>query len=242
MPAYAQADSIAADMTRLHTALAGIARRFEIILVVDGRIDDTAERAEALGFDELTVHVIEQNRGKGNALRTGFELVTGDIAGYLDAGMDIDPGAIAFAAKIVADGEADIAIGSKRHKDSRVRYPLRRRVYSFGYQTMIKFMFDLEVHDTQVGLKFMRRDLAQGLFKDLTIDGFSIDIELLALAVRRGFDRIVECPVAIDLIFTSSIRTSTVRQMLADTIRVFWRMRVLDVYPAHPTRGDLEYD
>ena len=242
MPAYAQADSIAADLARMRTALARIARQFEIILIVDGRIDDTAERAEALGFDELTVHVIEQNCGKGNALRTGFQLVTGDIAGYLDAGMDIDPAAITFAAGIVASGEADVAIGSKRHKDSQVRYPLRRRVYSFGYQTMIKFMFDLEVHDTQVGLKFMRRNLAQSLFKDLTIDGFSVDIELLALAVRRGFDRIVECPVSIDLAFTSSIRTSTIRQMLADTIRVFWRMRVLDVYPAHPTRGDFEHD
>ncbi len=242
MPAYAQADSIATDMARIRSALAGIARQFEIILVIDGRIDDTAERAEALEIDELTVHVIEQNRGKGNALRTGFQLVTGDIAGYLDAGMDIDPEAIAHCASIIARGDADIAVGSKRHKESRVRYPLRRRVYSFGYQTMIKFMFDLEVHDTQVGLKFMRRDLAQSLFKDLTIDGFSIDIELLALAVRRGFDRIVECPVSIDLIFTSSIRTSTVKQMLADTIRVFWRMRVLDVYPAHPTRGDLEHD
>ena len=194
-----------------------------------------------LGFDELSVHVIEQNRGKGNALRAGFQQITGDIAGYLDAGMDIGPDAVAIAAGIIDRGEADIAIGSKRHQDSSVRYPFRRRLYSFGYQSLIKFMFDLEVHDTQVGLKFMRADLARSLFQDLTVDGFSIDIELLALAVRRGFDRIVECPVSIDLAFASSIRTNTVKQMLADTIRVFWRMRVLDVYPAHPTRGDLEH-
>ena len=239
VPAYGQEKTIAADLTRIRSTLSGFADHFEIVLVVDGRVDETAAVASALDFEELTVHLIENNRGKGNALRAGFRMVSGDIVGYLDAGMDIDPAAIAVASNLVENGGADIAIGSKRHVDSEVIYPLRRRIYSFGYQSLVKMMFDLEAHDTQVGLKFMRRELAQSLFADLKVDGFSIDIELLALAVRRGFDRIVECPVGINLDFPSSVTASTVRHMLLDTIRGFWRMRVLDLYPGHPTRGDL---
>lgn len=239
VPAYGQENTIAVDLTRIRSTLSNIVDNFEIILVVDGRIDETAKIAIDLNFDELIVHLIEKNLGKGNALRTGFRMVSGDVVGYLDAGMDIDPAAVATASSLVEKGIADIAIGSKLHADSEVHYPLRRRIYSFGYQSLVKLMFDLEAHDTQVGLKFMRRELAQTLFADLKVDGFSIDIELLALAVRRGFDRIVECPVSINLDFPSSVKSSTVRNMLVDTLKVFWRMRVLDSYPGHPTRGDL---
>ena len=199
--AYRQEKTIATDLTRMRSTLSRFATHFEIVLVVDGRVDETAAVASELDFEELTVHLIENNQGKGNALRTGFRMVSGDIVGYLDAGMGIDPAAVAIASNLVENGEADIAIGSKRHADSEVIYPFRRRIYSFGYQTLVKVMFDLEAHDTQVGLKFMRRELAQSLFADLKLDGFSIDIELLALAVRRGFDRIVECPVGIHLDF-----------------------------------------
>ena len=81
------------------------------VIVVDGRsTDGTIEVAKALRPD---VKIVLQNRrGKGNAMACGFEAVTGDIVVMLDADGSADPREIARYVEALVGG-ADFAKGTR---------------------------------------------------------------------------------------------------------------------------------
>ncbi len=230
IPAFAQEGSIGPDLERIQATIERISHDYQIVVVVDGVVDKTAEIARAVAGPHTGVEIIEKNRGKGFAVRRGVSMTDGSVVGFIDAGGDIDLSAIETTASLVGDGLADIAIGSKRHSLSEVKYPLGRRIFSRGYQWLCRLLFGLSVRDTQVGIKFMSRAVADCVMPCLETDGFSFDVELLALAHRQGFVRLRECPVKIDLAFPSTIGGGTVVRMLLDTLRIFFRMRIRRSY------------
>jgi hypothetical protein len=154
----------------------------------------------------------------------------GEIVGFIDAGMDLDPRGIGvLVAQLLAHG-ADIVIGSKRHPASRVQYPPLRRLYSWGYQVLVRVLFGLRVKDTQVGLKLFRREVVARVLPLLLVKRFAFDIEFLAVAHALGFRRIEEGPVELTHRFNSTIHLGSVWNMLWDTAAVFYRLRLMRYY------------
>jgi len=94
---------------------------------------------------------------------------------------------------------ADAVIGSKRHPESKIEYPVVRKIMSWGYQQIIKGMFGLNVRDTQVGMKIYRRKLLEDVLPRLLVKQFAFDIEILAVSYHLGYTKIYEAPVQIDL-------------------------------------------
>ena len=231
VPAYRQATTIAEDLTQLTGILETLDGTYEVIVVVDGRIDDTGLRARSLNHPCIRVVEYERNSGKGYALRYGLLLAKGELVAFIDAGMDIDPHALLEAISVHRDFGSDIVIGSKRHPKSRVTYPLVRRLYSFAYQMLIKVLFNLNIKDTQVGIKLFRREVVDKVIPRLLTNGFAFDIEILAVASILGFVKIVEIPVKINHIkFLSTIRFYSVLELLWDTVAVWYRARILKYY------------
>jgi hypothetical protein len=113
---------------------------------------------------------------------------------------------------------------------SRVQYPLLRRFQSWCYQVLIRTLFRVLVRDTQTGLKMMRREVALRVLDVALVKRFAFDVELLALARRFGFSRIIEAPVAIDYQFSSTTNLRAVFAVLWDTAAVFYRMRLRHWY------------
>ena len=86
----------------------------EIILVDDGSTDGTRELlAEIEGQDDLKIHYHERNRGKGAAIRTGFEHATGDVVLVQDADLEYDPAHYAELIQPIVEGVADVVYGSR---------------------------------------------------------------------------------------------------------------------------------
>ena len=88
----------------------------------------------------------------------------------------------------------DFAIGSKRHPDSVVDYPRSRRIASWCYQQLNRVLFQLDVRDTQVGLKVFRREVAEKVVPVLLVKQFAFDLELLAVARRSATGASASCP------------------------------------------------
>lgn len=197
VPAYKQEKTIIKDIKALDKVLSAFSFEHEIIVVVDGFVDKTYALLQDLrpNIKDLKVLGYEDNRGKGSAIKLGVKEAKGDIIGFIDAGMDIDPSSIPALLSYMESKKADVIIGSKLHPESKVEYPVIRRILSWGYRNIVRLLFGLNVRDTQAGLKLFKRDVAKKTFAKAIIKDFAFDIEILVLAKSMGFNKIFEAPI-----------------------------------------------
>jgi glycosyltransferase involved in cell wall biosynthesis len=234
VPAYKQEKTIVKDIKALTKALSSFAFKHEIIVVVDGFVDKTFQKANKLKSNDVIVLGYEENKGKGFALKLGVEKAKGDLIGFIDAGMDLDPSEISIMLDIMEWNKADIVVGSKLHPESKVNYPLPRKILSWGYRTLTHLLFGFKVKDTQVGLKIFKRKVAKDVFAKIIVKKFAFDIEVLAVAHKLGYTKIFEAPVKLNFRGVSSITSKSfwkvIFWMLWDTAAVLYRLRILRYY------------
>lgn len=236
IPAYKQEKTIVKDVKNLDSVLSSLPFRYEIIVVVDGFSDKTFDllKHQTSDIKHLKVLGYEKNNGKGFAIKLGVEEAKGDVIGFIDAGMDLDPSEISIMLDIMDWNKADIVIGSKLHPESKVNYPFVRKILSWGYRTLTHLLFGFKVKDTQVGLKLFKRKVAKEVFSKIIVKRFAFDIEVLAVAYKLGYTRIYEAPIKLNFRGVSSITSSSfwrvIFWMLWDTAAVFYRLKVLKHY------------
>jgi glycosyltransferase involved in cell wall biosynthesis len=209
-----------------------LGRPSELIVVDDGSTDRSAALANAVGDPRVHVLRYEQNQGKGVAVTCGLAHARGRLVGWLDSDRDIDPEVIVRAARRFEETpDVDAVIGSKRHPDSQVQYPAIRRVYSAGFQLLVRLLFRVNVRDTQVGAKLFRREMLETVVPLLLIKRYAYDLELLAVGAEFGFDRIEEAPIRLDYRFAGSgITSEAVRWMFVDTLAIAYRIHLRHHY------------
>lgn len=230
VPYYNPGASLRSTVEHMVRVLAASGMTFEIITVSDGSTDGSPFTLE--GFPESVVRQVSlpTNTGKGHALRTGLGMGRGRYLGFIDADGDISPEFLASFVSVMQSEKPDIIIGSKRHPGSSVHYPPLRRLYSWGYQRLIQLLFHLNVKDTQVGIKLVDHAVIFEVLPLLRESRFALDLELLVLARRLGYTRIVEEPVRIKERFGSTISLKAVWLLLVDTIGLFVRYSVRREY------------
>src|SRR3989344_9370964 len=144
VPAYKQEKTIIKDITHLDKALQSLPCKYEIIVVVDGFVDNTYKKLGKIKSSRIKVLGYSENKGKGFAIKLGVEKAKGDTVGFIDAGMDLDPSEISLMLNIMDWKKADIVVGSKLHPDSIVNYPLGRKIISWGGRIIIRTLFKLK--------------------------------------------------------------------------------------------------
>jgi dolichol-phosphate mannosyltransferase len=139
----------------------------EIIIVDGASTDGTREALAALPPAEDLVLLLEDAaRGKGRAVRSGFERATGDIVMVQDADLELDPSEIPALLAPLLSGKARAVFGSR---------------------------FKGRLTDILTCYKVLRTDLARSLA--LECNGFDLDAEITCRLLRAG-ERIVEVPVS----------------------------------------------
>jgi len=128
LPCYRLGARIADNLRAVAALLAPIPH--ELVPVDDGSGDGTPaafdEVVRELGPDRVRPVVLPENRGKGEALREGFEHARGSHVLLLDGDLDLDPSFVWRFFEIMRERKADVVIGSKLHPESRIDYPWRR--------------------------------------------------------------------------------------------------------------------
>src|SRR5439155_23717959 len=163
VPVYNGGEDIVENVDVIRRVVAGglPGEEVELIVVSDGSIDGTSERLlESRAEKDIRVIHYDRNLGKGYAVKAGALASHGDWIALVDADLDLGPASIPAFLDVARREELDFAIGSKRHPDSVVQYPQSRRVASWCYQQLNRLLFQLDVKDTQVGLKVFSRRVA----------------------------------------------------------------------------------
>lgn len=234
VPAYKQEKTIVRDIGNLDDILSKLYIKYEILVVVDGNVDGTLQKAKSIKRNSVKVFSYEKNQGKGFAVKYGTLKAKGDVIGFIDAGMDIDPSEISLMLNLMEFNNADIVVGSKLHPQSKVNYPIPRKILSWGYRNFTHLLFGFDVKDTQVGLKIYTKKVAKDVFKRLLVKRFAFDIEFLAVAYLLGYRKIYESPIKLDFKGYSSISAfnfwKTIIRMMWDNLAVFYRLKILHYY------------
>ncbi len=224
LPAFNEGAAIASCIGETARALANV--EHEIIVVDDGSTDDTLAQARRAASSDSCIKVIsyQPNKGKGHALKQGFQHATGALVAFLDADRDLPPRQLLTLWRVMEDASADVVIGSKLHPESKLHYPRLRRFVTLGYYGLVHFLFGLPIHDTQTGIKLFRRQVLAQVFPHLEIEGFAFDLELLVGAHLFGYS-IAEAPVVLEFQSNDSRPLKvfgTGLNMAVDTLRVFY--------------------
>jgi glycosyltransferase involved in cell wall biosynthesis len=233
VPVYNGGDDIVDNVDLIRRAVAQQLGEpeIEVIVVSDGSIDGTAERLLESRVSGVRVIHYDRNLGKGYAVKAGALASRGEWVAMIDADLDLDPASVAEYLEVARGDNLDFAIGSKRHRESVVRYPRSRRIASWCYQQLNRVLFRLDVRDTQVGLKVFSRGVVDDVMPLLLVKRFAFDLELLAVASALGHDRIRELPVRLEYRFTgSALGSGAVMRALWDTAAIFYRLRLLRTY------------
>lgn len=231
LPAYNAAEYIEASIAEVLVTLESISRPFEVLVVCDGEVDATAERARRVTDPRVRVLSYPENHGKGYAICFGVSQAVGRLIGWLDADLDIDPEVIVAAVRRFEVSNIDAVVGSKRHPQSEVSYPLLRRGLSLGFQVLVRILFRITVRDTQVGAKVFRAEMLRIVAPLLLIKRYAFDLEVLAVGAEFGFERIEEVPIRLAYRFSGTgINTDAVRRMFIDTLAVAYRIRLRHWY------------
>jgi len=185
-----------ATVERLLRRVRDVPLWLEVIAVDDGSTDGTrgllAELEGSL-IDTLVLH--PRNRGKGAALRTGFERATGDVVVVQDADMEYDPHEFPLLLRPILEGKADAVYGSRflggPHRVLLFWHSVGNRVLTL----LSNMLTDVNLTDMETCYKMVRRELLESL--PLSADRFGIEPELTARLAQAGA-RIYELPISYD--------------------------------------------
>jgi len=204
---------------------------YEIIVVDDGSTDKTYEEVLRAGKGNRMIKVVKKkNGGKGSAIKYGFDHCSGDLVTFIDADLDLHPRQIPLFIKYMGRYDADVVIGSKRHPLSKVNYPFYRKVLSEAYQFITALLFDLNLTDTQAGLKLFKYEVLEEILPKVLCKKYAFDLELLVNAKHRGF-KIVEVPIELNWQRVGGrISLRDIGRIALDTAAIFYRLRILKYY------------
>jgi len=229
IPAFNENEKILDTIKECEISLTGIDH--EIIVVDDGSLDGTYEKVQEFTIGNNNVRIVNYgcNRGKGFALRYGFKQTQGNFVVFIDADMNIHPRQILTFIKEMERTGADVVVGSKRHPDSKINYPVNRKIFSEIYYRFVKILFGIQVKDTQVGLKLYKRKVLEDICPMVLVKKYAFDIEILANAYRLGYT-IRDAPIEINMNFESHINKKAIWHMFFDTLAIFYRMKIIHYY------------
>jgi glycosyltransferase involved in cell wall biosynthesis len=194
IPVRNEHDTVVQLIERVRAVDCGMPK--ELIVVDGASTDGTREALLALGEGPDLHFVFEERaRGKGRAVRTGFERATGDIVMVQDADLELDPSEIPSLLAPIAEGRTDVVFGSRFKGRGRGRTPLVGYAGNFGLTQAANILYGARLTDILTCYKVMRSHVARAL--ELQCNGFDLDAEITCRLLRDGYP-IVEVPVTYD--------------------------------------------
>ncbi|QDT71085.1 glycosyltransferase family 2 protein [Lacipirellula limnantheis] len=192
IPVFNERDTVVEIVRRVQAV--GIHQ--EIILVDDFSMDGTRQiLVELARGDDVRIMFHGYNRGKGAALRTGFQQASGDVVLVQDADLEYNPNDLPRLLAPIESGEADVVYGSRFLTNAAQD---KSRTHRFGNWVLTQasnLATGQRLTDMETCYKVFRREVLDAI--ELEQNRFGFEPEITAKISRLGY-RIVEVPIGYD--------------------------------------------
>ena len=223
IPCYNSSQALETNLPYLVDFCSSLNVETEIIVIDDGSFN-ADKIAEIAHLNGCSFFGYEQNKGKGSAVRYGVSKAIGDIIIFTDADVPFGGEAILKAIDYLSIKEYDLVIGDRGLEESVYfsKVSNERRFGSGAFTFFVGRFVTTGFSDTQCGFKAFRREIALDIFSKSRINGFSFDVELVYIALKRNYD-IKKIPVILRSQDGNSV--SVLKHgfgMLLDLFRIKW--------------------
>jgi glycosyltransferase involved in cell wall biosynthesis len=214
MPVYNEALSVAQSINCV------LANEWvgQLIVVDDGSEDKSLETVQQMARSDARITICRHtaNRGKGAALRTGFNHLTHEAVLIQDADLEYDPKDYYKLLFPIANNRADVVYGSRYlNRDAPASQPFIYRTANLWITYLSNLATGLALTDVETGYKCFRRRVIEEMV--LTENRFGIEIELTAQAAAMGY-HIEEVPIS----YTGRTKSQGKKIGLKDGLEAFF--------------------
>jgi dolichol-phosphate mannosyltransferase len=194
IPAWNEEDRLARTLEKHLPALEGHGTPFEVIVVVDGHGDRTADVARSYAARGVRVLEFPDKLGKGGAVLAGLREARYDYVGYLDADGPIPPSELARLTEALK--EFDCVVASRWIRGATIlrSEPLFNRTAGRAWNILTRSLLLIPLKDTQCGAKFFRRSVLTPALKMVALTNRAFDVDVLYHLRKRGV-QLKEVPV-----------------------------------------------
>ncbi|MCS6830668.1 MAG: glycosyltransferase family 2 protein [Armatimonadota bacterium] len=191
VPMYNEEANLSELHARLIKVLAGLDAACEIVYVDDGSTDNTPEQLEMLLLQPQPICTravrLPHRRGKTAALSAGFAIARGSILVTTDADLQEPPEVLPMLVSKLRSGEAHLVVAWRQQRQDTLLRVFASRLFN----SALRWITGLSLHDMNCGTKAMKREVAENLEGWLISD---MHRYLPVLAARMGY-RVAEAPV-----------------------------------------------
>ena len=189
-PCYNESILIENSLSKLASFLDAMQISYEIIFIDDFSRDDSVNIIKNLQRKNQKIKLLRNpcNMGKGFTIKNGVLNCNGEYIIFTDIDMVYSLKNIKTVLEYLQKNN-DIVVGNRRLQDSiytvpnsLIKYVYKRHMVGIIFNTIVRYMFGLNVRDTQSGLKGFNRETALAIFPNINTNRFVFDIEIFILA------------------------------------------------------------
>jgi dolichol-phosphate mannosyltransferase len=227
IPVFNQENKISFSLEKIKQAVESAFSDYELIFVNDGSTDNTLTILRDITSTDPRTRVLSYtpNRGKGYAVRHGVLHSQGEAVVFLDGDLDISPDSIKDYVERLST--SDLVIASKRHPESNVRIPRSRAFLSRVFNLLIRVATGIPQKDTQAGFKVGNGDIMRRMFRNVTVNRYAFDVELLTIAYILHL-KVQEMPVVMKI--DRQFKIKEIVNMFVDVTRISYKRRIARYY------------
>jgi len=181
LPCYNEQDNIGRTVEQALDVLKKLNADFEVIIVDDGRSDETAQIADKIAEQNNAVKVVHHpaNLGYGAALQSGFKAATKKLVFYTDGDGQFDINELPPLLPLMKQYDI-VSCYRLNRKDSFIR-----KINGWCWTKLVCLLFGMKLRDIDCAFKLYKREIFDNI--RLLSTGALIDTEILARALRKGY-------------------------------------------------------
>jgi len=158
LPCYNEGPHFEQSVGTLLDVLNHTSLTYEIFFVDDKSQDNTRELIGQIceKNPQCRTHFHTENKGRGAAFKTGFQMTSGQVTGFIDIDLEIHALYIPYLVGLILTHHYDMSLGRRYYVLNQTGV-IHRHILSHAYRKLSQLMLGIDFHDTETGCKFFQK-------------------------------------------------------------------------------------